>query len=453
MSSLASRELNIYDTAIIALKKAMQKGVDEAEVFITKSKSISTQVDNNRITGSYMAVEMGAGIRVVVDKKIGFASTNKIDVGSLEKTIEQAVSIAKTNEPDEYWPGFPEPSDYKVPEGIYSPELARMDEEAVVEKTKFMLEKLLEDKRIVVVWGSLSVNVSSVAIVNSNGVANVEHVTAAVVSADVIARDGGDVTPVVYDYSLSRIMMPPIESFAEKLKDHALNSLKPVKIEQGKMPVILYPMAVNEILSYTLSNAISGDNVVRGRSVLAGKEGQQVFSNKLTIVDDGLLKHGWYTSIFDGEGVPMQETVVIEKGVVKNFLFDTYWAARYGAKSTGNAGRQSYRGTPVVTPTNLVIKPGDMSSHEIIAETRRGLLVYGLQGAHSSNPETGEFSVVATPAWYIKDGELKPVRGVMISGNVYECLKKLEYVGRDVEQKGHWVSPYLRLEEVNIIPR
>ncbi|WFO76196.1 TldD/PmbA family protein [Desulfurococcaceae archaeon MEX13E-LK6-19] len=453
MSSLISRELNIYDTAVVALRKAMQKGVDEAEVFIVKTKSINTDINNNRITGSYMVTETGVGIRVVVGKRIGFASTNKIDINSLEKTIEQAISIARASEPDEHWPGFPQPADYKIPEKIYNPELARVSEETIIEKTKLMLEKFLEDKRIVVVWGSLSVGVSTVAIANSNGVANVEHATTAVIGAGIVARTGSDVTPVVYDYNLSRVSLPPIEPLVEKLKDLAVNSLKPIKIEQKKMPVILYPIAVDELLSYTLAEAISGDNVVRGRSILAGKVGQQVFSEKLTIIDNGLLKHGWYTGIFDGEGVPMQETIVIEKGVVKNFLFDTYWAARYGGESTGNAGRQGYRSTPAITPTNLVIKPGDMSSHEIIAETKQGLLVYGLQGAHSSNPETGEFSAVATPAWYIENGVLKPVRGVMISGNIYECLKKLEYISKDYEQKGHWVAPYIRLEEVNVIPR
>lgn len=453
MSSLVQREPNIYDMALLALKKAMQKGVDEAEVYIVKEKEISIDINNNRLTGVYSSHESGLGVRVVVDKKIGFASTNNLDLTSIEAVIEQAISIARASSLDKYWPGLPLPRDYSIPEKIYNPELARISEETIIENAKFMLEKFLEDRNIVVVWGDLSVGVRTRAIANSNGVVNVEHSTIASIGAGIVVNTGMDVTPEVYDVVLSRTTLPSVDHFVEKLRSIAIACTKPVKIEQGKMPVILYPIAVNELLSYTLLEAISGDNVVRGRSILGDKVGQQVFSEKLTVIDDGTLKHGWFTGIFDGEGVPMQKTIVVENGVVKNFLFDTYWGARYGVESTGNAGRSDYRSPPTVTPTNLIIKPGDASFQEIIEETRKGLLVYSLQGAHSSNPETGEFSVVATPAWYIENGVLRPVRGVMISGNIYSELKNVVYISREFEQKGHWVAPYIRLESVNVIPK
>ena len=448
-----SSNLSIYDIALLAVKKAIQSGANEAEAFVSKNRNISVEINNNRVTGSYTVEEVGIGLRVVVGKKTGFASSNKLDIASIDKVVDTALSIAKASKEDPYWPGFPIASKYDVPEGIYSPDLARVSEDTIIENAVDLLDEFLVDKRIVVVNASISVSKASVAVANSNGLTNIEHSTYAVIDSEVLAREDGDVTPIVFDVAVSRVSFPNIDLFTERLRDYAISSLKPVKIESGKMPVVFHQIALNELLEYTLFDAISGDSVVRKRSFLANKEGQQVFSEKITIIDDGLLKQGWYTGIFDGEGVPMQKTVVIEKGVVKNFLFDHYWASRYGAESTGNASRLDYRSFVRISPTNLILAPGDMSSQEILSETRKGLFVLHVQGAHSSNPETGDFSVVATPAWYIDNGVLKPVRGVMLSGNIYEMLKNVEYIGKELDQKGHLVAPYIRLENVNVIAK
>ena len=450
---MSSEELNIYDAGLLLVKKAVQNGADEAEAYLVKSRNYIIRANNNRIVGTMYTEEYGIGLRVSIGNKIGYASTNRFAIKSINELVENALSIARAGKDDPYWHGLPLPSEYKVPQGIYSIDLARIDEETLSEHTRVFLDTLLEDERIVLVYGDIGVSINSTAVVNSNGVAGIEHSTIAFADVGVVASSGSDVTPLVYDVVASRIQMPNMEFFARQLRDTAIAQLKPIKIEPGKLPVILHPLAIEELFTYTLVDAIKGDSVVRGRSFLAGKEGEKVFSEKLSIIDDGLLKQGWYTGIFDDEGVPMQKTIIINRGVVKNYLFDHYWGSRYGLDSTGNASRISYRTTPVITPTNLVIKPGDIANHEILEETKKGLYVMGLQGAHSSNPETGEYSVVVTPAWYVENGELKPIRGVMISGNIYSELARLEYVGKEVIQKGHIIAPYIRLEDIRVVSK
>lgn len=444
-------ELNLYDIVILALRKAVNLGVDEAEAYAVRIKDHVVTMNNNMITSTETHYEIGIAVRVVVDKRIGYASANNLSMQSIENMIMDAISIAKASEKDKYWKGLPMPTEYKVPENMYSPDLARVSEDSLAGKSLELLNLITSDKRLVVVHGSISASLSTIAVANTNGLSNIQHLTYFVAYVGVVANENGDVTPVISDFVYSRTSIPDISSLANRVKEYAVSSLHPIRISSMKAPVILHPIAVNSLLQYTLLDAIRGDNVVRGKSYLAGKEGEQVFSEKLTITDNGLLKNGLYTRIFDDEGMAMKNTLVIEKGVVRGFIFDNYWATRYGASSTGNAIRSSYKVAPRILPTNIVIGQGNASLDEIIAETRRGLFVYGVQGAHSSNPETGEYSVVATPAWYIENGVLKPVRGVMLSGNIYDDLAKVEFISKEYMQKGHIISPYIRLENINII--
>jgi PmbA protein len=204
-------------------------------------------------------------------------------------------------------------------------------------------------------------------------------------------------------------------------------------------------------------NAVKADFVQRERSAFKDKIGEQVASELVTVHDDGLLDGGLLTSKFDGEGVPCQKTAVIEKGVLKNYLYDNYSANRAGVKSTGNAtrsGRAGYSSTPVLEASNFAFKKGNQSAEELVAEVKEGLIVYGVQGAHSSNPESGEFSVVATPVWKIENGNVAyAVRDVMLAGVFFDVLKNVSGLGNNVRQLGQLVAPWIRVEDVRAVGR
>lgn len=161
---------------------------------------------------------------------------------------------------------------------------------------------------------------------------------------------------------------------------------------------------------------------------------------------------GLRTGIFDGEGVPHQKTIIIENGVLRNFLYDNYSAKKQGKESTGNASRAGYLSTTSIDTTNFHILPGKKTAEQLINGVDDGLIVYYLQGAHSSNPISGEFSVVATPAWKIKKGEITHCsRGVMLAGNVFEMLKNISLVGSNERQMGQLISPWLLVENMRVI--
>jgi PmbA protein len=201
-----------------------------------------------------------------------------------------------------------------------------------------------------------------------------------------------------------------------------------------------------------LINAVKADFIQRGQSALKNKLGLQVAAETLTIIDDGLLDGGIRTWRFDGEGVPQQRTPIIEKGILRNYIYDHYTAKKDGKESTGNASRAGYRSTPNVDVTNFHIISGDRTTDELVKESGNGLLVYYLQGAHSSNPASGEYSVVATPAWKIENGSIsKATRGTMLAGSIFQVLKNVSALGCNERKLGQIVTPWILVENVKVI--
>ncbi len=445
--------LNIYDLGLLALREAIRRGADEAEAYIVKTKSIEATIQNNKLSEASTIRDGGIGLRIAIGKKIGFSATNKLESSILMSIADKAVSIAKASRDDPDWRGFPQPQKYVVPKNIFSSQLAEADEESVLEKAELLMENILRDERIRIVYGTVSVTKTSIAVLNTNGLVNIQHLTSSIVVVEAVANEAGYTTPIITEIDHSRTSFPNIRKLADKLVEETLSCLKPVSFEPGYYPVILETPALESLFSYTLFRALSGDNVVRGRSPYRDKVGKLIASEKLTLIDDGLYSQGLFTAIFDDEGVPMSTKTLIEDGVLRGFLFNHYWALKYGTESTGNAYRGSYDSTPSITPTNIIIKSGDASVEEMIRETKKGLIIRDFQGAHSSNPETGEYSIVATPAWAIINGEIKPVKNVMISGRIYDDLMKIDVVGKETYKWIHLWSPMIRFENIRVVSR
>jgi PmbA protein len=274
---------------------------------------------------------------------------------------------------------------------------------------------------------------------------------------ETIARDGADVTPACYESITERVYDVDAEAVGVEAARQAVSSLGAKKMGSGVFPVIFAQPAFHSLLYYTLINAVKADYVQRERSALKDKIGEKVASELVTVCDDGLLDGGLLTSKFDGEGVPCQKTVVIDKGVLKNFLYDSYTANKVGVESTGNASRAGlapYSSTPVLGASNFTFNRGSRTAEELVGEVDEGLLVFGVQGAHSSNPESGEFSVVATPVWKIEDGSVAgAVRGVMLTGVAFDVLRNVSALGSNVKKRGQLVAPWIRVEDVRAVGR
>lgn len=448
--------VELIDFTKKAVDYAIKSGANEAEAFLSTNSGTSIKIERGQIDRSIKNTDQGLGIRVIHRKAMGFAYTNKLAINNIENVAKRAVKAAKASRSDKHWMKFPNPQKFSKINGTIDEKINALSSNNLVQITSDMLDAVSNyDKRVLAVNGGTSTSIFSNMVVNSQGIEAFETGTAIGCSLETIARDGSDVTPSCFEVDVKRIYDIDSKKVGVEASKKAVSSLKAKKIKSGKLPVIFTQAAFRALLYYTVMNAIKADFVQRERSAFKDKIGEQVASDVVTIYDDGLLDGGLLTSKFDDEGVPNQRTIIIEKGILKNFLYDNYSANKSGVQSTGNAsrlGHAAYSSTPVLDTTNFTFKKGNKSTNTLIEEVDSGLIVYGVQGAHSSNSESGEFSVVATPAWKIEKGNiLHAVKDVMLSGVFFDVLMNISELGNNIRQLGHLVAPWIKVENVRII--
>jgi PmbA protein len=240
----------------------------------------------------------------------------------------------------------------------------------------------------------------------------------------------------------------PIEEIAAEAARKALELIDPVMISTQRASVIFDSNAAFSLLGGIIS-AITGDRVQQGASFLMNSLDQSFASALLTITDNGLLPKGLGSAPFDGEGVATQKRVLVDKGVLKGFLHNSYTAKRAGVTSTGNASRRGFTSLPGIGTHNLYVEAGQYSPEEIIGATRRGLLVKEVTG-YGINPVNGNFSGGASGLW-IENGEIKhPVKGVTIAGSASEVLGAIDMMANNLDLNRSMASPTFRVAEMQI---
>lgn len=436
------------------IKKALKKGADEAEAYVYESQATSVGVERGQISKTYTIIDRGLGVRVTINKAVGFAYTNIIEGDkAIENTVLGALSAAKASKPDQDWNGLPEKNSYVTAEKIYDRKILELRSEGLVDIASSMLYSATSvNKRVFPIEGGVGAAYLSSALANSNGVKGFDRGTIMECSLATVAKERNTVTPVCFEFNAGREYNVDPVWVGKEAARLAVSSLRTKRIKTETTKLILTQFALQELLQYTLINAMKADNVQRRQSPFQGKINEKVASENVTIHDDGLLPGGLRTWTFDGEGTPHQKTTLIEKGILRNFLYDNYAAKKDGKKSTGNASRAGYLSTPSIEATNFQISPGNKTPDQLINEVDNGLIIYYLQGAHSSNPVSGEFSVVATPAWKISKGKIKhATRGVMLAGNIFEVLKNVTATANNQRQMGQLVAPWILVENVRVI--
>jgi PmbA protein len=245
--------------------------------------------------------------------------------------------------------------------------------------------------------------------------------------------------------SLGRLDSP--EQVGKVAAQRTLRRLGAKKAKTAQVPIVFDPMVATSILEH-IFEGINGDSVYRGASFLAGKLGQKIAGDQITVIDDGTIPGGFGTSPFDGEGIPTRRTVVIENGVLKSYLLNTYTAKKLGLETTANASR-GLAGTPGIGPGNYFLQAGKKTPQEIISNIKEGLYVTEFLG-HGANLVTGDYSRGASGMW-ISGGELTfPVEEITVAGNLKDLFFNISEIGNDLEFRGSVASPTIRVDGLTV---
>ncbi|MEA1984249.1 MAG: TldD/PmbA family protein [Euryarchaeota archaeon] len=435
----------MYNMATKSLELAEKYGADEAEVYLSSSRLTSANIRKNTIEGAKELVSKGIGIRTVINGAIGYASTNI--TSRIDDVVRAAVTSARVRESDPDWSSLPSNMDYPDVSNVFSDQIYNIDLGECIDLTQQMIEGATSIPDVIVTSGSFSRSIGKQLILNTNGVEIKDQGTAVSGFVDVITT--GDNISTAYDYSVSRSLDIDFSAIGRNAADLALRSINGVSIETHRTNVIFHPFAFSDILESTFLPSIDADNVQKGRSSLVGKLGEDITVPKLVFVDDGTLSGGIETSVSDDEGTPSQRTTVVGNGVLDSYLYDSYTAGKDNVNSTGNAVRNSYVSNPSVGIRNFIV---EYPPSDIISETDEGVFVNMVIGAHTANSISGDFSVEARNAFTIKDGQIdKPIKSLMISGNIFEMLRNVTGAGSDVKKAGGMVTPSIRIKDVNVV--
>lgn len=431
------------------VEKAQKFGSDATEVYLRTSRNLSIQVRDFEVETIEEAASVGIGFRVMAGGRLGFSHCNDLSVIALEDAIKRAITFAKVTTPDEF-NVLPDKTSLAQIEGLYDPTII-----SIPMDKKIQMAIDLERSAMSVPGISLSSGASyregdgEVFIANSNGLSGSYKSSSCSLGVGVVAEKG-DQKNTGRESCTRRFFsdLLPIEEVAAEAARKALELIDPVMISTQRASVIFDSNAAFSLLGGIIS-AITGDRVQQGASFLMNSLDQSFASALLTITDNGLLPKGLGSAPFDGEGVATQKRVLVDKGVLKGFLHNSYTAKRAGVASTGNASRRGFSSLPGIGTHNLYVEAGQYSPEEIIGATRRGLLVKEVTG-YGINPVNGNFSGGASGLW-IENGEVRhPVKGVTIAGSASEVLGAIDMMANNLDLNRSMASPTFRVAEMQI---
>jgi PmbA protein len=438
-----------------AITAAKNGGADEAEAHGKFQTDLDTDIELAQISGVNQQTGAQIAIRVIIGKKIGGAFTNIATKETVKDAVDFAIRAAKATSEDPDWVSLSQPQDYPTIGGLWHDEVVKTELDSIIDSTgELIVSASRAEEGLILVGGTTAVTYGFVAYANSNGVSHAERGTASVIAGVAAAQTETGMTPMTVAYDIKRNLDLDMNQIVSTLAERIRLYKNVVKGKTGQHTVVFHPQAYSGIFTYTLVRGIRGDNVARGKSKIADKIGDHIASKTFTLKDDGIYPGAIKTSIADDEGVPRRTTSIIEGGVLQSFLWDTYWANKMNVKSTGNAARNLRQGLVEISPSSLVVEPGTRSIDEIISDIEHGYYIQAVQGAHSSNPESGDFSVVGNPALLIEDGKLVgAINGLMVSGNAFELLENVVEVARDPHHLQTWIGPELICKDISIIAK
>jgi PmbA protein len=445
-----------------AMKAATDAGADEVETLLFNRRSTNVAIERAEIKTAANVKDAGMAVRAITQGRIGFAYTNRLTPDVVEKTARAAAQASKASLMDKNWQKLPEKKPYPTVEDTFDRKLTEATpDEAVAVCLQMMAAAAEVDKKVIPAFGGVELETNEMACFNSHGLEVEDRGTVFVGYLGTMAKSETQVSPMCFEFKASREYKPDPQWVGSEAGKLAIQSINVGKAEAGEFPVLLDAFALESIFLHTLIPSVRGDNVARGKSRLKDKIGSRIAGENLDLFDDGTRSGGLRSGKADMEGVPQQRTVIIEKGTLRGFLYDNYWGKTEEQESTGNATRGGGRlqlppyGTlPTIEPSNIILTPGTASEDELIAQVRNGYYVRDVQGAHQSNPETGEFSVALAPAWRITNGEIThAVKGAMIAGNIYDAMGNIALIGKEPRQLGTFITPKIVIDKLNVIAK
>ena len=418
-----------------ALRTALSRGGDFAELFWERHETLQLVLDDGRIEDAIAGVDQGAGIRVVVGERTTYANGNVTDTDDVMALAGRAAASVESD-------GGRRDTTPLVPDDPNRPHTVTIDPRSVPIERKVALLRIANeaaraiDPRVSQVTVTYAESVQDVIVANSDGTYRKDTRVRLNFALNVVARQG-DVLESGFEAvrGTRGFEMLDDEIVSEVARTAAGRAVLNVGAEPapaGTYTVVLSSEAGGTLIHESVGHGLEADLNLKGLSVYSGRIGEKVASELITVVDDGRDPGQRGTAAMDDEGTPTRRTVLIEKGVLKTYLSDRKHAEKLGIERSGNARRESFRYLPICRMTNTMIERGESDPDEILKSVSDGIFVKKMGGGQV-DVVSGNFAFEITECYRIKDGKLaQPLRGATLVGQGPKLMSEIDMVGWDL---------------------
>ncbi len=443
--------MEIKEFQRLVIEKAKAAGFEDCEIYYQGGDSFQILINGGEVEHYEKSSSAGASFRGIIGGKTGFAYTERLDADAADFIVGAAAENAVIAEADEECILYGGEKYEELP--LFSEELEGVTTEEKIKKITAAERAALDysdsiksSDRCIYADGS-----TEVSIMNTKGLDAGFSTNSLAAVVTVIAERDGDIKTGGEFFAGNDFNGFDPEKLGKEAAAEADDMLGARSVKSGAYNVIFKNTAMASILS-TFSGSFTGEQAYKGLSMLEGREGEKIAADCVTIRDDGLLKDGYATTPFDGEGVPCKNKAVVENGVLKTLLYDLKYAAKCGKVSTGNGFRAGYRSPVVCSYTNFYICPSETSLEELAEHVGDGLYITGVEGLHAgANPVSGDFSLSAE-GFLIENGKITaPVEQITAASNFFRLLENISEVGSDLRFNTDGTgSPAVLVKKVSI---
>lgn len=436
-------------------EKGRASGLEDMEVYYSAGTSLTLKVFQKELETYNLSEGEGLSLRGVYRGKMGYSYTEKADEASIDRLVKDVIENATIIDSDDEEVIFEGSKEYKKVDS-FNPSLSEVREEEKIEFVKKLEEEAFNlDDRIVSVQSCVYGDGSGETIMsNTKGLYLRDKSNIAYTYISVVAKEGEDIKTGLAYRTGNDFNKFDAKEIAREAVEEALALLGASPVKSGDYKVIIRNSAAADLLE-AFTGIFSAEAVQKNLSLLKGKLNEKIASSVFTLVDDPYMEGGLASRSFDGEGVACKYKKVIDKGVLKTYLHNLKTAKKDGVETTGNAGKDSYKSSIGISPSNFYVEKGERNLNDMIADTDKGILITELQGLHSGlNSISGDFSLAAL-GFLIEEGKIsRPVDQITVAGNYFEMLKNIEEIGSDLKfglpGAAYIGSPSLKIKKLSI---
>lgn len=442
----------LIDLGNHVISNAEKLGATQVEAYLESTRTINVKIEKGTIRMAAEKLDAGCGMRVALGNQLGVSYVTSVLEKDLEQSAQDAISAARASVADPDFKSFiSTQSSYPTVKGLFDKELDQIDSEQAVEiiMRAVQASKEVSGKERNLIEGGFTAESKTRVVVNSQGVSGLSSATKAELDVSSAIGTGDDQCSSWEDLNSRDLASINPEVIGAKSARNALALRGAKSMESGDLPLILTPRALWAVLGTGFVNALNARQIQDGKSYLVDSLGLQIASSELEITDNGILPEALGSRPFDAEGFPSMSTPLIDSGILMSYLHDSYSSSKDDVPSTGSAKRSSYRATPTIGASNLVVTPGTSTLDEMISEVKKGVLCTFT--FDRPNFVTGELSAMIMEGFLILKGEVQhALKNTLFGITMQDLLKKTIQIGSDVENRAQVITPSIFVESAKI---